>query len=67
MLILSRKVGESIYVGDDIVVKLLHHNKHYVSLGIDAPESLKIYREELYEKIKSFKFSSFIKSKKRTQ
>jgi carbon storage regulator len=49
MLVLTRKTGESIHVGDDveIVVEEIGHNQ--VRIGIDAPEEVPIYREEIYE------------------
>lgn len=48
MLALSRKVGEKIYVGDDIVIEVLGFQGKYVRLGITAPKETKIYREEIY-------------------
>jgi carbon storage regulator len=53
MLVLTRKVGEEIYIGDRICVKVIEISGNKVRLGIDAPVSLRIYREELLARIKS--------------
>ena len=53
MLVLTRKVGEEIYIGDRICVKVMEISGGKVRLGIDAPVSLRIYREELLAKVKS--------------
>ena len=47
MLILSRKLNESILLGEDIRVKIISVDKGVVKLGIDAPNSVSILREEL--------------------
>jgi len=51
MLILTRKVGEQINIGDEIVVRVIEVNRGNVKIGIDAPASVSIYRQEVYEKI----------------
>jgi carbon storage regulator len=51
MLILTRKLGESIHIGDQIKVTLLEIHGNQVRIGIDAPKDTKIYREEVYDKI----------------
>ncbi len=51
MLVLTRKFGEKINIGDDIVIKVVEISKGSVKLGIDAPKDVFICREELYEKI----------------
>jgi carbon storage regulator len=51
MLILTRKVGESIRLGDDIEVVVKEIRGNQVRIGIDAPEEVPIYREELYQEI----------------
>jgi carbon storage regulator len=53
MLVLTRKVGEEIYIGDQICVKVMEISGTKVRLGIDAPVSLRIYREELLARVKS--------------
>jgi carbon storage regulator len=52
MLILTRKLGEKINIGDDITVTLLEIKGAQVKLGIDAPKRIGIHRNEIYEKIK---------------
>lgn len=51
MLILTRKIGERIQIGDDIVVSILEISKGSVRLGVDAPKRVPIHRHEVYEKI----------------
>ena len=52
MLIYTRKVGQSIIIDDDIVVKVLGENHGQIKIGINAPEDVSIHREEIYEWIK---------------
>jgi len=52
MLILTRKLDESIVVGDDIVIKVISLEKGAVKLGIDAPRNVSIMRSELLEDVK---------------
>lgn len=47
MLVLSRKEGESIYVGDDIVVHVCRISGNRVQIGIEAPDDMRIRRSEL--------------------
>ncbi len=49
MLVLTRRAGESIRIGDNITVRVLEARGSQVRIGIDAPEDIKIYREEIYE------------------
>ncbi len=53
MLVLTRKISESIKIGDEITITIIDINANHVKLGIDAPSILKIYRKELYDKIKA--------------
>jgi carbon storage regulator len=53
MLVLTRKVGDELYIGDRICVKVMGISGGKVRLGIDAPTSLRIYREEVLAKVKS--------------
>ena len=50
MLILTRRIGENIIIGDNIVIRVLDIN-HQVKLGIEAPQDISVHREEIYEKI----------------
>jgi carbon storage regulator len=52
MLILTRKLGEQITIGDDITVTLLEVNGTQVKLGIEAPKEISIHRKEIYERIR---------------
>lgn len=52
MLILSRKLGEAVIIGDDIVITVLSTKGKQIRLGIEAPASISVHREEIYEKIK---------------
>ena len=47
MLVLSRRAGESIAIGDDVVVTVLEVRGDVVRVGIDAPRSVKVHRAEL--------------------
>lgn len=51
MLILTRKLGESITIGNDIKVTVLDCQGKQVKLGIIAPKDIKVHREEIFEKI----------------
>ena len=51
MLVLSRKLGEGIVIGDNIVLKVVEVKGGSIRLGIDAPLDTKIYRQEVYERI----------------
>ncbi len=51
MLTLSRKPGESIRIGNDILIIVQEVRGKVVKISIDAPEDMTIYREELYKKI----------------
>ena len=53
MLVLSRKINETIIIGDDIKVTLLGIEGDKVKLGIDAPRATRIFREELLEATRS--------------
>jgi carbon storage regulator len=48
MLILTRRIGEKILIGDDIEVVVLDVNRNQVKVGIKAPRDLTVLREELY-------------------
>ncbi|HZX48151.1 MAG: carbon storage regulator [Thermodesulfovibrio sp. RBG_19FT_COMBO_42_12] len=52
MLILTRKSGEGIKIGEDVRVVILETKGNQVRIGIEAPKGMKVYRDEVYEKIK---------------
>ncbi len=58
MLLLSRRVGESIMIGDDVSILVTNVHGNQVRLGITAPESVPVHREEIYEKIKNEKLNT---------
>lgn len=53
MLVLTRKPGETLMLGEDIEVKIVSVDGDQVKIGIEAPKSLKIYRSEIYEAIQN--------------
>lgn len=53
MLILTRRVGEAIKVGDDITVTVLAIKGGQVRIGIDAPKSVEVHREEVYARLQA--------------
>jgi len=52
MLILTRRVGESILIGDDVTVTVLGVNGNQVKIGINAPNDTPVHREEIHQRIK---------------
>jgi len=52
MLVLTRKTGESIAIGDQITIKVLEVKGANIRIGIEAPAGFRIYREEIYLKVK---------------
>ena len=52
MLILTRRVGETLVVGDDITITVLGVKGNQVRIGIKAPQDVTVHREEIYERIK---------------
>lgn len=51
MLVLSRRLGESVVIGDDIVISVLEVRGDVVRIGIDAPRSVQVRRQELVEEV----------------
>ena len=51
MLILSRRLGESVTIGDDIVVTVVGISGNQIRLGINAPKAVRVLREEIYKAI----------------
>jgi len=55
MLILTRRVGESIMVGDEVTATVLGVQGNEVRIGINAPKDVSVHREEIYQKIQNEK------------
>ena len=53
MLILSRKVNEKIVIGDNITVSIIEVRGDQIRLGVDAPKSIKVFRQEVFDAIKA--------------
>jgi carbon storage regulator len=53
MLILTRRVGETLMIGDDVTVTVLGVKGNQVRIGVNAPRDVAVHREEIYERIKN--------------
>jgi carbon storage regulator len=52
MLILTRRVGETLMVGDDVTVTVLGVKGNQVRIGVNAPKDVAVHREEIYDRIR---------------
>lgn len=62
MLVLSRRLNESILIGDEIEIRVTRIDGDTVKLGIEAPRKLAIYREEIYRQMKDANFGAVRRS-----
>lgn len=67
MLVLTRRTGEALKIGDDITITVLGCQGNQIKIGIDAPRDVEVHREEVYKRvfnISSDNVTPFIKAKK---
>ncbi|MCB1869999.1 MAG: carbon storage regulator CsrA [Gammaproteobacteria bacterium] len=57
MLILTRRVGETLMIGDEVTVTVLGVKGNQVRIGVNAPRDVTVHREEIYERIKQEQLS----------
>lgn len=60
MLILTRKIGESLIIGDDVEIIVLSVRGNQVKLGVNAPKEIAVHRQEIYERIKAAEDSNSV-------
>lgn len=63
MLVLTRKLGENVVIGNDVSVKVVNIENNKVQLGIQAPSSVMIYRQELVERVTEQNRASVVQGK----
>lgn len=51
MLVITRNIGETIYIGDDVTIQVTQIEREQVKLGIEAPRRIEVHREEIYRRI----------------
>jgi carbon storage regulator len=58
MLILTRKVGETVVIGDNVTVAIIGVKGNQIRIGINAPKDVTVHREEIYERIRHEQLSA---------
>jgi carbon storage regulator len=61
MLILTRRIGETLNIGDDVQVTVLGIKGNQVRIGVNAPKEIPVHREETYERIKKEKEAGIVR------
>ena len=62
MLILTRRVGETLMIGDDVTITVLGVKGNQVRIGVNAPKEVAVHREEIYQRIQKEKTGQDIES-----
>jgi carbon storage regulator len=67
MLVLTRKAGESLRIGNNIILTILEKSSGAVRLGIEAPFEIPIYREEIYQRLQEANRNAVVSGKMELQ
>ncbi|HYC09946.1 MAG TPA: carbon storage regulator CsrA [Steroidobacteraceae bacterium] len=63
MLILTRRIGETVMIGDDVTITILGIKGNQVRVGINAPKHIAVHREEIYQRIQAEKLANMAPSR----
>jgi carbon storage regulator len=67
MLVLTRRIGEALVIGEDVNITVLGINGNQIRLGINAPKEISVHREEIYLRIQQEKTSSISSTEEVTE